>query len=676
MPNLPRMPFRLRPAWLIAPLFVLQFAFVLLYLRQEHSLHFWDYAMYANMALALFDQLSHGGFWASFLGSFAQNYNFLFTLPSLLSFALFGPSRDVFILTNFVFYFAAHQAALAFLLRRVFVLTWDRALLWVMGLCSLTPFLWYPLLQGYPDNGAAAALVAALGLLAGKKKALRDYALAGAALGLAIVLRRHYAYPALAVMAAGALFDWLQQKPSRAHLLALLKPYAAMGAAALGVLVAFEPFYLKEMLTTDFGQLYKSYERGAGTIVLYIASRMGLLLLALVAFGFTLLLSGKLYHKKPAFLVLLAFFFWLVLWVAGPAQAGEHYLIALPPALCLIGLYAVWNGLKKHKQASMLRGIGALFLTANTLYAFALGPLALPSEPPRPGLFSSARPPWVRADYDSALSLAKYLASTTTDQDKIVAVGSSFIFNQDLLRAAYTDVLRDLPTASRFIPAPETDSQQQAPLDVFATATVFVVASPTQYHLDPDRQKVVGSLAAAIGTTGAVGMIKDTESFSLSGGVRVDIYRRKSPTPEQLHAGLSVIRDIMPANKKWVHVESNGDYQQGRRNGEDIYLFKQAGVGSSLLFLDVPLQRGAYRLKTMLHKDPACQNVTLQLRVKDANGKSVLLRNASPFQDVGPFYMPFSIDGRQDGPFYLFLGLTTASQQRCTVALWQLGLEQ
>src|SRR5581483_4855923 len=88
-----------------------------------------------------------------------NNYNLIFALPSLISFSLFGVSRVVFIVTDFFAFFLLYEIAVAGLLRRAIGIGWGKALAISLVTASLIPPLWLPLLEGYPDNGAAACLL-------------------------------------------------------------------------------------------------------------------------------------------------------------------------------------------------------------------------------------------------------------------------------------------------------------------------------------------------------------------------------------------------------------------------------------------------------------------------------------------------------------------------------------
>src|SRR6185312_4354727 len=76
----------------------IQALFVGAYVAHEHTIYFWDHAMYFSMARQAYESFaqSFSTGWETFKNSLAGNYNLIFALPSLISFALFGPTRLVF----------------------------------------------------------------------------------------------------------------------------------------------------------------------------------------------------------------------------------------------------------------------------------------------------------------------------------------------------------------------------------------------------------------------------------------------------------------------------------------------------------------------------------------------------------------------------------------------------
>jgi len=671
-----------RPARFLAPLALVQFVLVACYVAAEDCVHFWDYAMYANMALNWFSAGNNH----IFFQSFATKYNLLFAVPSQLGFALFGASRNVFVLTNFVVFFLAHEIAIGFVLRRVFGLGWARALLWSLTLCPLIPFMWYPLLQGYPDNSAATCLVFAFGLLLGDKKSWREMLASGALLGLSVVFRRHYAYPALAVVFTVGVVDaiTLWRSPIEPFWQKVRGPfysYTLLGLALICTLLCIEPSYIKEILTTNYTVLYKSYERTPTYFTLFFLSRLGIVVLLPMMAGLFFAFDNKESKLRPLSIVAVLAPVWLSLWAFGPAQAGDHYLITLPPVFCAVGLYGLFHTKLFKKQKRLVVVTTTLLLIGNALHAFWFSSFVLPSKEPVLSFLSSPRPPWVRNDIPQLISLASFIDSTTTESDRIVVGGSSFIFNQDLVRALFVDRLHKVDAAYRFLSAPESDGEQEPPLDVYATANVFLIASPPQYHLAPSGQKVITGLVQRFPPSHNLLSYyeKDKQTFRLMDDVIVTVWRRKEALPPALlHKQLGAIRDLKNIDRPWITLKTMGIVQHGHDPAKgDIVLFNHGGgLVTSSLFYDKPLERGNYRIKTILQRSPSCNDVSFTTTIKTPEGTVTKEKTSDIFVSEGPYYVPFKIEENKGTESYLTLSLDSKSPDGCTVALWQLQLEQ
>ncbi len=641
------------------------------YLSFEKSFAFWDYAMYAQMAQRLFAQSGLSEMWALFAQGLTQKYNYLFTLPSVASFAVFGPSRETFILTNAVVYFAAYQAALSFFLRRAFGWPWQRALLFGFALPALVPFLWYPLVQGYPDHGAAALLLFAVGLGVQSRIGWKKAVGIGVLLALAVAFRRHYAYPALAVVLSFALLDlgvFLRGEwKSRRNIFAF---YATMGGAGFVALLAIEPHYLLTILTTDYLTLYKPYERPPLYVLAFIADHVGFVLCAAVVAGYGLTWRLRPAMREGLLLPITLTGLWLGLWALGPAQAGQHYLIAVLPFFVMTGLAALFA----HPLPRLWRISLLLFLIANTAQAFwPTDQFVPPNNTPSPSLFSAARPPWVREDYNELLALGRYVRDTTTQQDRIALVGSSFVWNQDLIRAVLMDGLADLRTPVRFVPVPEMDGDDTH-LDAIARASVFLIGTPTQFHLDSARQSVLTSATALFPPKDEWASLfkKDDRSFSLARETEITVWRRtKDWAPGALHAALKASRALYPTSRKWVALRSQGPapFTKGPNGADAVWAVLGGQEGPISLFHDNPYPAPIERLPVTIHGPSRCPLPTLRFAWRDATGHTATEKASTPLLFGAPFYVVLPQINTRGGPFFLSLDITLSSPLSCPVLI-------
>ncbi|HUY68978.1 MAG TPA: hypothetical protein VMV79_06720, partial [Alphaproteobacteria bacterium] len=720
-------------------------AFVALYVHHEREIYAWDHVMYFDMAhvdFALFGRGFAQG-WAAFRASLANNYNYIFALPSFVGFYLFGVTRTVFLVTNFLVFFVAYETAFAFVLRRALGWDWARAFLFSVVAAALVPPLWLSLLEGYPDIGAAGLIVFGFGFAATARMGRdfwRDALAVGLCLGAAIILRRHFAYPALALLATAGVLGFAEMwgksckkmPPPPAKTKDLASPQAKWvpafagtmrkrigfcflplrgggssllravlfsliaGVTVLALLAAVEPGYLHDALTINYTWLYGSYKRPALYFMSFVGGIFGLGLLALGASGVWLLARAEKSGRKLALFVTAFTLIWLVMWCAGPCQAAHHYLLHAVPLFVLTGL-AGWFAFligypakknRRHARLETRKGVGKFlpgFLIAalvfNSAYALWFSPVRIwPSDDWPVGIMSAPRPPVVRPDYAAWIRLAKYLQKTTTPAERIYVIGSSIAYSTGVLYSVFGDILHDQAMLPRILQTPEIDRLSPAPLDAFASADVYVVAAPAQYHLDPKGQKVVTAAFDQFPPPAARADLftRDPVAFHLADGITVHIWRRKEWPPGKLHAALMDIRRIAQAGARfrqdWVtvalplHAE---DFTNAHNLTNAIATFDRA-YGKWSLFFDDPLAGGSYRL-AFRAENLYCPLPRWRLTAETANGKRVL---------AGDFAHIDTRDGERDfslppgGDYFLRLDFKSGDTPLCEMLVKGLRVEK
>ncbi len=669
----------------LTALLAAQAAFVTAYVLCERAVYFWDHAMYHALARNL-----HAAFRSSFSGgagafaaSLANDYNLIFALPSLAGFAMFGDSRLVFVLANFFVFFIACETAVALLLRRLFALAWRPAFLLGFGACSLIPSLWIPLLEGYPDAGAAACIVFAFYVALDRQKTWRSFFVIGLLAGLAVLLRRHFAYPALALLFTSGLFDLgrvflSKDRMRRKNLSRLALFYGLCGLTAAAIIGLVAPAFFLRMISVDYSSLYVSYKKPGWDFLVFALSNIGLLPLALALAGFGLAARAFPGAREGLAFVAAAVFVWLAAWCLGPAQAGHHYILHVIPLFLAVGLSGLALALSRRVY---VRAALVAVLAANSVWALWLSPEGMLSDADKKMRFYSApRPPVARPDYDSLLALAGYLEETTTPADRLLVMGSSFVFNQDLLRAVYTDILKHPDFLNRFLWASEIDGVQDPPYDSFASATVYAVPDPPQYHLAKEGQKVVTSIAQQFPPPpfSAALFKEDARAFALANGVTLRVWRRKPWTPGALHKATGLIRETAGGRRDWIalSIPAFVSIATNVQNTTNVFARLDALRSGLSLFFDRSLSGGNYRLAFDILAEPSCKNPRFTLEARTASGQSLWTTAFEPPAVPGSLYRPFAVSGIKDEEAFLFLSYTADFTASCQSLLQFLRVER
>ncbi len=677
----------------IAALVALQFFFVAAYVLNEHTIYFWDHNMYLALASAGSDAFANGfgNGWDRFYASLGGDYNLIFAIPSFVSFSLFSPSRLVFILTNFTVYFLVYEIAIASVLHRALKIKWSLSLIIALAACSLVPPLWVPLFEGYPDVGAAACVVFALGLFFPLDRQLKFRRALGIGLllGLAVLLRRHYVYSAIALLIVAAstyslsLWRGSSKKDRLGALGRVVLLFVLSGTAMTAVIALVAPRFLWRAMTTNYNALYLSYKKPPLEFLQFSISAFGIGLLAVAVSGlYWMKRKDGAGHRLAQFISAWTAL-WLVIWCAGPDQMGHHYVQQMLPVIVIVGIcgWMVYLDRLRQKRALLWCAALGLGLIANSAWALWFSPELLWANNNGPiQLYSSPRPPPRRTDYDELVRMATYLQNATSADDRLFVIGSSFVFNADILHSLYNNILGAPGMAARFVVTPEIDHEQAAPLDSFSTANVYIVAEPAQYHLDPAGQKVV---------TAAVNQFppplersglfhEDDEKFELMQNVMVHVWRRDDWRPAMLHDTLQQIRRDGPEDvvhqQDWVALTQPWSVQistTGQNSTSALGLFSHARPQLSLFF-DYPLEGGEYRLTFVAATDGRCTNPLFHIDAMNGRGKAVSSRDLVPEEGSGRVSQNVSLPATSEDKYFLQLDLHVDAAAICNALIQEL----
>jgi hypothetical protein len=685
------------PFAVIAALIGFQAFFVAAYVGHEHEIYAWDHIMYFNMARQdfRFFGADFADGWYAFCNSFTGNYNHIFALPSFASFYLFGISRRVFLLTNFFVFFVAYEAGFAFLLRRVLGFSWRPALIFSLAAALLVPPLWLSLLEGYPDIGAAACILFAFAHAFSsldQRRNWRSALVTGAFLAGAILLRRHFVYPALALLVTTGLFaaeKILRALSWRARWIEFGRGmlfFTLCGAVILAALELIAPDFLQSALSIDYTQLYVAYKRPPLFMLRFIASIFGIGLLAVATSGLVLLGRKKGPLRRLAVFVSLFVLIWLVIWCRGPAEAAHHYMLHALPVAVLIGFvgWFLYLAQKPTLKKASLGGVLLLCLIANSARALWFSSVTMwPHDDYPVSLFSAPRPPIKRPDYDEWLRLAAYLQKTTTPKDHIEVIGASIAFSLGVLYGVYEDILNTPEIYPRLMEVPEIDHVGTPPLNVFATSDVYVVATPTQYHLDPAGQKVVTAAALQFPPPPSRAALfrLDPEIFHMVDGITVRIWRRKGDwPPEKLHEALAEIRRAAQADRRfdldWITVamplRTEAATDGNRTAANTLFSPGQSLLG---MFFDYPLAPGSYRLSLRIAANYFCPQPQFRLTPMTGDGRILPAPDFAPTQGADETSRFFSLpQGKAD--YFLRLDIKPGVPATCKLSLRDLRVEK
>ena len=474
-----------RRDWLtLLALWLLVNVAVFAYATGSQTVYSWDSAIYWRSTYALAETFRDQGIPAAlrqiYDSIFTTDYNDTIGVLCVPFALLFGPSRWVYLVSigNFCLF-----PLLALLW--AYARTRRKPGLW-LGVAAMLalPSLFYTSVTGFVDIAGAGVCTLALILCLreGGKGRFSRFLLIGVLCALAVVLRRWYAFFALAFLLAlvleGAFF-----RRSPAGVLGYLCGFAFP-------LLFFLQTFVSKRLLADYAAQYAAYNLGLGVDFRMLFRYYGIwLLLCALALGVWLLL-GRRDRRRAAVLLaepLLCFYIFTRIQTHGQ----QHLLLYVPALACL--LIVAFDRLANHGRLGALAVAAAVVPTCLSPAVPRVQGTIIQDYPlfmPLP-TFSYAPP--VREGAWDLVELIRRLDQFGAEGKTVGLLASSFTLNSSALRYAEDSLnvgrVSDVDR-SYLKELPAVDSRDGFGPALYA-CDILAVADPIQLHLGEENQQVV-----------------------------------------------------------------------------------------------------------------------------------------------------------------------------------------
>ncbi|AFZ04752.1 hypothetical protein Osc7112_0110 [Oscillatoria nigro-viridis PCC 7112] len=695
-----------------------------IYVSREHTFYWWDYAGYntATVNTANLFRDSPDRAWRGVIESLSKEKNLLISLPLVPFILLFGESRLSYILSVSLIYVLPFRLLLG-AISATLIPVYPRRVFWSTVLLSLLiPMSWIPTLRGYLDTGGCVFVALAIWVYVQdvKLKSWWKIPLIGFLLAAAILLRRHFAYSAIAFFGAATLQafiefivqysnpksvinmvqtfsrDGLEAHPTN-HLGSLFQSIqnkrwknlfesgiklGLIAATSLTILMLVAGDFTRSALTVDYRNLYVAWSLPVNDILTRYADFYGLGTWLLALIGFYAGILTRILVPAAAIFVSLFGVLSLIEWLLVLRYGYLHYTIHLTP-IALLGLstffWTTWLKLKGKVRYFML-GAAGLYLIVNA----AVGLIPLKIDLPR--LFVGNFPPLVRSDYDEVVKLVEFLRKLAPNEEPIYIAGASNNFNANILRQANRKLNPPegwwkLNTIGR----PQIDSRDTYPLPELLQSQYAVVAVPFQQVLPTDEQvlrsheqDVVKVVYDAFTQNWEIARDFQVlpEQFKLENGVTVRVYRRLRPTDtatavRTLEAMQRQIVDRPGTQLDWISLHqsiyTSANYSVSKKS-DDLYnivthpIKNRNKLDTSFLYLGAISDKVKVTGKLNL-PNQQCPGVVLRLTLWDKQGK--LIDSAEmAYSQKSAIGLNLLVEGKN--PIYLLLEVLSSSKQDLT----------
>ena len=508
------------------------------YIRKERFFYFWDNFAYHRATLESLSALQQPGMaWLTHLRiSMQSGFSQLFTVTLAPLMAGLGEGRTVFITGIIGFYLLPCAALCTLIVNRIIPLQrWQWPL--VFTTCVTLPVLWRASLAGYPDIGGIMIALGAILMITGDPgyKKWTTAAGLGVVLTLTFLFRRHLVYliiPLMGVTSCFALFHCYRERSERVWLPAgwTIVRLAFTTALTISLIWVVAPNYFHELISTNFRELYLPFQYPIDATWRQHRDYVGVLywILGLFGLGWGMFAPGA---KKWVSALLLGYLILSVyIWVFYLRYLSVQYNLHFAVIIAIgTGVLVALCGQKSSRNLfSLLLATILMLLWLDRLALFPFIPVAV-------GKVLPARLPSLNnPDYAEIERLITVLRThAVPPHNNVLVVASSQLINSDMLTIGEGALFGRTHRQMAIMNGSHADTVQPYPLRDMITADWLIVASPFQHHLRIEDQGVVLVAYEAMksATPYARDFEKKTSGFELQGGVKLEIYRRLTPTP-------------------------------------------------------------------------------------------------------------------------------------------------
>ncbi len=411
------------------------------------------------------------------------------------------------------------------------------------------PFFWSPILSGYVAVGGIFVINLILLVYFRQpfpEQSTRSILCLGLLVSMLVLFRRWYAYWAVSfyiVLAFSVLILWFPKHhfEHKRYLVSLIKVLLVIFVSAMFFMIA-TPLAIR-IIKADYADIYSAYKFSSTIFQSFgrFFEYFGLFYVVMFLLGSVLGLSYPKTRKCSLFLLLQ----WMIIFLLFSRTQDfsiRHYYLLQPTMLIFISLY-VTNILLKAKTKTGKIIICSAYVLISLLNFSAV---FIPKASGYTRLFKQALPgarhyPIVRNDIDEIKRLLNVLEDLLSDPcDRVYVLSSSGILNSSILRQAHLSLKCDRKIERQVLNTHDVDKRDGFP-SKFLTARYVVVAYPVQYHLRPEDQRVVGTLAEFImdGENIGTSYKQLPYEFALDKSVKVYIYENVRPFKKTVIDSLS-----------------------------------------------------------------------------------------------------------------------------------------
>ncbi|MDX2105546.1 MAG: hypothetical protein SFY67_04005 [Candidatus Melainabacteria bacterium] len=516
-----------------------------MYLSAESGLYWSDYNYYQFIVKTVRDAFVENPLTGMALIVYSTKllYNFLFTIPLLPVSLIFGDNRYAFIISQVVLFQIPAALILASLVNNA-LKTQSNKMVWIAFTVFMTqPALWACSLRGYPD--AIALLCLLLSFYYCQKmqenSTFKNTLTTGVFLALSPILRRHYAYGAIATATSFFAVFYQEKKDLKRTIVQLSK----IAFVSIIFLLTVGIGFVMSIFSEPFLNLYTAACIDPIGIAGYYISGFGLTTWLLCITGIVLAFKSELFDRNK-FNSLMALAVLMVLdWILFGKHLAIHYLLYAAP-IVVLGCSAFFYILSNSKRKIVV-WLTAPFLLLN----FALGILPYEQLPAGLTRYGMLTMPLNEPNISGRLVTANFGPLTRSDQEQmglllkdLKEMGSAFqpIFIVSGNQILCPDILRNYQRINersadfpKYIEPPILNTRDALPLGALLTCNSVVLAHPFIPMYKPESSTILSLVLDCFDKKWPISEDFEKSDFQakLDNNSEITVYKRTRQTSPQ-----------------------------------------------------------------------------------------------------------------------------------------------
>lgn len=398
---------------------------------------------------------------------------------------------------------------------------------YIFGCNLFFVWFWQPALNGYADM--AAVLLIALCILITfsmdfcsfnpTKSILISVMLLGS-----MLLRRYFAYWVVGYSCGIFIIALIQMKrfgwnKIKLSISSIIKNFIVIyGIMSVILVVFFKPFLVRSLFN-NYDIAYQAYNTSdfynkVLELVKYMGIIYGLAVLCIVCYS----VRKKKYLDEVLFLLISSCTSVFIFYRTQNMGIQHYYIISVQMLILIVlGICILAGIVGRFSKIVFFAGVALYMLN------FAHGTSLLTGVLQKSFIWSDyIYKPKQRDDMEEILLLKKYIQDITPEREGVYVIGSSVIMTSDILSCSY---LPNLTPDLNILGASQVDLRDGFNTSFF-DAKVIACATPAQYHLSPETQRVTGILTDEFENENSP--IRKNyilgNSFVIDNGVKVNVF--------------------------------------------------------------------------------------------------------------------------------------------------------